>query len=96
MGREIDTMFSDISLSKLDHNLTIEGVEFSALILTKLCWQRSREISDVQLLPQFHTILDPSLLQYLSNKFKDRVLDWSLYTLHQMEIVAQFESGPRN
>lgn len=98
MGREIDTMFSDISLSKLDHNLTIEGVEFSALILTKLCWPEiPGSVSDVQLLPQFRTILDEFAAKYyLSNdKFKDRVLDWSLYTLHQMEIVAQFESGPK-
>lgn len=98
MGREIDTMFSDISLSKLDHSLTIEGVEFSALILTKLCWPEiPGSVSDVQLPTQFCTILDEFAAKYyLSNdKFKDRVLDWSLYTLHQVEIVAQFENGAK-
>lgn len=96
LGREIDTMLNDYTYSKLEYNLTAGEVEFSALVLSKLNWPEiPGSVPEVIVPQQLRPVLDDFCTKYYGSneKFKGRVLDWSHFSLHQLEITAYFKGG---
>ncbi|KAG2731590.1 hypothetical protein G9P44_005177 [Scheffersomyces stipitis] len=96
----LQVMFKDLNQSKDVYSSLIEstGIEFNPLVLEKKYWPDIPKMdTDITLPSELQLLLDQFTAKYTSSgeRFKSQKLDWSNYTLHQLSINAEFESGTK-
>lgn len=96
----IQVMFEDLKLSRTKFShldfLKDNPIDFKALVLEKKYWPDVPKMdTEVHFPESLGFILDSFTVNYqqLNDRYKDRNLDWTNYTLHQISIEAHFNLG---
>lgn len=96
----LGVMFRDLAVSQQKYNsLTTQlhsPIEFQPLILEQKHWPEIPKQSGSLILPaKFTNLLEGfnTIYKEMDDKSKNHRLDWDNYQLHQLSIVAHFESG---
>lgn len=93
----IEAMFEDMNLLQNSYNEFVISESFTPMVLSKKYWPDIPKMyADKIVLPnQFATMLDEFTVRYQTSneKFKNQLLDWSNYSLHQVVMNVTFSSG---